>query len=116
MFLRDGGPEEGREELGEEKCGDEETGVKADIGTLGNLIKALDHEDEKRRGDVGCEKFAEEGDGEDDHGQLWERGGVSVARLLQRAGYQRPFLWSGRRRACGRRREIIPFCERTMSG
>jgi hypothetical protein len=36
--------------------------------------------------------------------------------LLQRAGYQRPFLWSGRRRACGRRREVIPVCERAVSG
>jgi len=114
VFLRDGGPEEGREELGEEEGGDEETGGKADIGTLGKLIETLDHEDEKRHGDVGCEKFAEEGDGEDDHGYLWERGGVGVAWLLQRAGYQRPFLWSGRRRARGRRREIIPVYGRTV--
>ena len=117
VFLRDGGPEEGREELGEEEGGDEETGGEADVGALGHLVKALDHEDEERRGDVGGEKFAEEGDGEHDHGYLWERGGVSVARLLQRARYQRPFLcWSGRRRACGRRGEVIPVCERTVSG
>jgi len=68
MFLRDGGPEEGGEELGEEECGDKETGGKADVGTHGHLFKALDHEDEKRCGDVGGEKFAEEGDGEDTHG------------------------------------------------
>ena len=116
MFLRDGGPEEGREELGEEEGGDEESGGEADVGALGNLFKALDHEDEERRGDVGGEKFAEEGDGEHEHGYLRERGGVSVARLLQRAGYQRPFLWSGRRRARGRRREVISVCKRTVSG
>lgn len=116
MFLRNGGPEEGREELGEEEGGDEETGGKADIGTLGKLIKSPNHEDEKGHGDVGGEKFTEEGDGEDDHGYLRERGGVSVARLLQRARYQRPFLWGGCRRARRRKREVIPVCERTMSG
>lgn len=108
VFLRYGSPEEGSKELGKEERGDEETSGKADVGTFGKLIKAFDHEDKKGGRDVGGEKFAEEGDGEDDHRYLRKWGGIGVARLLQRARYQRPFFWSGRGR--------ILVCEGTMFG
>jgi len=67
MFLCDGGPEEGCEELGEEECGDKETAGKPDVGSFRKLVKAFDHKYQKWGGDVSGEKFAEEGDAEDDH-------------------------------------------------
>jgi hypothetical protein len=63
VFLRDGGPEEGREELGEEEGRDKETGGKADVGFWGKLIESFNHKDKERCGDVGGEEFAEEDDG-----------------------------------------------------
>lgn len=68
VFLSDGGPEEGCHELGEEECGNQETGGKANVGPFGKLVKSLDHEEQKRSGNVRGEKFAEERDGEHDHG------------------------------------------------
>ena len=64
VFLGDGSPEEGRHKLGEEESGNQETGGEADVGVF---MKTFDHEEQKGSGDVGCEKLAEEGDGEDHH-------------------------------------------------
>ena len=82
VFIGDGGPEEGCHELGEEESGDQETGGEADVGPFRKFVETFDHEEQKWSGDVGGEKLAEEGDGEDDHWYLWERSGINVVRLL----------------------------------